>query len=419
MLDIKLHNKTLSINLDYYIILLMFLLIPIDMLNGVLITKVVSLPITVGQAYKLFIIFLILFRLFTKPLFVNFFFLLISLLFIPTIYQLFKTYQFSIITKDIIKIFRYTTPILSFVFFATIYKSNNVFLHKKINVLVAFSFYLTCASILLKYVGFGYPMYNYGNIGSKGFFYAGNEISVLLLIMSAFLAKNLWVKNFKINYFFTFLLSFITALGIGSKTALFGILLIFFLIPIKRISLKTSLNKFIFASIAILILIPSLLVVSWEYIKRTELYIRVVYFYEKLDFITFLLSNRNTFLIDAVQVYINDYNWLEKLIGVGQSTFETKNGSSIIEIDFIDIFFAFGFIGLLIFIGLIIYLWKQSKRLAKSPKFNYASFVNLMLFILVAISSTAGHVFSSGLAAIFIGLTFAIMFKKNIYNETN
>ena len=37
-----------------------------------------------------------------------------------------------------------------------------------------------------------------------------------------------------------------------------------------------------------------------------------------------------------------------------------------------------------------------------------------MLSVLLLISTTAGHVFSSGMAAVFIGLLFSLMFiKKN------
>ena len=35
-----------------------------------------------------------------------------------------------------------------------------------------------------------------------------------------------------------------------------------------------------------------------------------------------------------------------------------------------------------------------------------------MIWILIGISATAGHVFSSGMAAVFIGIVFALMYFK-------
>nr|WP_308420162.1 O-antigen ligase family protein [Psychroflexus planctonicus] len=414
MLRINLQHKSYSINLDYYILLLMFLLIPFDMINGVLLMNNIELPISFGQTHKFLIILLIIFRLLTKPRLLLFFICLVLVLLIPSLVQLFKDFQSSILLKDIIKIFRYLTPVLSFMFFVNIYKSENDYLQKKIFLFIKLSFILLSISILIKYLGIGYPMYNYGNIGSKGLFYAGNEISALLLVLSSFLGIHYWKWNSRKKYFLLFIISFITGLAIGSKTAFIGVLLIFFLIPQKKISKQTKLTKFIYTILGIGLVTPVLLFISWEFIKRTELYVRLIYFYDKLDFITFLLSNRNTFLLDAVNVYINDYSWLEKLIGVGQSTFENRNNNSIIEIDFIDIFFAYGLLGLLIFVGIIVFLWKQSKRFAKSEKYPYANFVNMMLLVLLAVSSSAGHVFSSGLAAVFIGLLFGLMYKSKV-----
>ena len=59
-----------------------------------------------------------------------------------------------------------------------------------------FSFIIIVLNIFLRLFGFGFPMYGLNGleIGSKGFFYAGNEISATLLIVSSFLMY--WFKLF-------------------------------------------------------------------------------------------------------------------------------------------------------------------------------------------------------------------------------
>jgi len=112
-------------------------------------------------------------------------------------------------------------------------------------------------------------------------------------------------------------------------------------------------------------------------------------------------------------MYLEKYNIIEKVIGTGQRTFEKKNGDSGIEIDIADIFFAYGFLGLFLFLGMMLFLFYQVKKFKKSSTFYpYASLIYLMLFILLGISTIAGHVYSSGMSAVFIGLLFSLMYLK-------
>jgi heme A synthase len=92
----------------------------------------------------------------------------------------------------------------------------------------------------------------------------------------------------------------------------------------------------------------------------------------------------------------------------------------IVEIDFADILFAYGILGLLYFIALMFFLIIQALRFSNARKYPYSNFILLMILTLLGISTTAGHVYSSGMAALFIGLLFALMyFKKDEQVEIN
>lgn len=396
------------------IICMLFLSLPFDMLNGILLNKGIVLPVSIGQVYNFFIILLFFCTYLLRPNSLVVSLILIVLLILPTIYQysklndLMETSFFS----DIVKIFRYIMPVFPFLFFVPLLKKNNQNVRKVLFRLVLFSYIILAGNIFIKYLGFGYPMYKFGDIGSKGYFFAGNEISALLVILSSIIAFNLWRENKKGLYVLFFLFTVLVGLGISSKTGLFGVIITFLLIPLRPISFKTRLGNIFLTALTFLITIPIILYFSWEYIKTTEMFVRIVYFYDKLDLITFVLSSRNIYLTEAFNVYMYEYSLIEKLIGVGQTKYEYLNDSKIVEIDIVDIFFAYGFLGLLLFISLIGFLLIQAKRFARGQGYPYANFVFLMLLILLAISSSAGHVFSSGMSAVFIGLLFSLMYIK-------
>ncbi len=409
-------NKSiLNINkLDVLIVVLMFLLLPVDMINGFLLKNNINLPISVAQFYKFVILVCIFFTFLRKPdnliLSVGIF----SLLLLSSLYQIIQFSEFSILLGDIVKIFRYLAPLFCFLYFVNVIKRNHPKTISLLLKLVYFSYAVLSFNVFIKYLGYGYPMYEFGNIGSKGFFHAGNEISALLIILSSIIGFDLWFKEQKLKYILFLLFSLAVGLGISSKTAALGVLFVFMLIPLKGITIKSKISKILAAVVVISLALPILIFYSWEYIKTSELYIRLVFFYDKSDFLTFMFSNRNVFFIDAYKTYIQEYNIIEKIIGVGQTHYEVLNEDKIVEIDFIDIFFAYGIMGLSLFLLIISFLWIQLKRLSKSKNYPYANFVFLMFIILLGISSTAGHVFSSGMAAFFIGLLLSLMYiKKN------
>lgn len=402
------------IKLSFFIIAFMFLLLPVDMLNGLLLRNSINLPLSLGQLHKLSILLLLLLSFVVKPTKLLLVGSLLLLLLIPSIVQIFIQVKIGFLFKDIIKITRYLTPVFAFLFFVNyIKKGNNIDLLFK---LVKFSFIILCGNILLKYIGLGYPMYSFNSVGSKGYFYAGNETSVVLIILSSILGYKVWLeKNIK-KYFFIFIFSVFIGVTISSKTGVLGVFVTFLLIPLKLLTHKVSMKNIKLVFYSLFFVMVSFFILLTERVQNSPLLMRTNHFLGKLDFVTFIFSNRNNFVVKALEVYVEKYNFIEKIIGVGQTKYETLNGNSIVEIDIVDIFFAYGAVGLLLFVLLITLLLLQAKRFRTTNNYPYSGFVFLMLIILLGISTIAGHVFSSGMAAVFLGLLFSLMYLKKDTN---
>ncbi|PKA98308.1 O-antigen ligase-like membrane protein [Flavobacteriaceae bacterium MAR_2009_75] len=395
---------------DTLIIILMFAFLPVDMVNGILLMNGINLPISFGQLYKLVILALLLTRLmFTIKLFISAS-IVIFILLIPSIYQVFHDPEGSSVFLDFIKISKYLTPFICFLFFVDALKHSKDKIYPLTLSLVKFSYVVLVLNIFVKYIGLGYPAYKSGGMGSKGFFYAGNEISALLIILCSIIAFRLWNKGLKSKYFVFLALNLLAGLTISSKTGILGILLVFFIIPFKGKSL--NLKRFFPLLVGAMCLLPLALLFSWQFIKNSAIMVRIEFFYEKLDFWTFILSSRNVFLANSFDIYINEYNFIEKIIGVGQTKFELLNNSKVVEMDIMDIFFAYGVLGLLVFITMLVFVLVQAKVFSKTNRYPYANLVSMMVIILLVISTFAGHVFGSGMSAIFIGILFSLMYLK-------
>ena len=409
-------NKIFSF--DIVIFILLFGLLPIDMINGYLLREVgVSPAISLSQLYKIILLAFLFVRvnIIEKVLVISVFLLLL----IPTIYQLFKSFNIQLVFMDIVKIIKYLASVLAFFYFRNIVIHKG-YLLKWIYRWMLFSFMIVVLNISLKLFGLGFAMYSMDTfeIGSKGYFYAGNEVSGILLILASFLMY--WYQLFdkKMLFIIVGILSVLTGLYLTSKTAILGTIFSFIYFFIfspntKRISIRNML----FALFNFFVVLPVGIYFIIEYLKTSDVMERFSFFWNELDIYTFILSNRNTFLFDFLEIFKKEYNIIEMILGVGQSTFETLNNNHIIELDFFDIYFAYGIIGALLVILYVSFILIKSALKSLNKKiFPFASYTKFISILLILISFLSGHIFNSGMAAIYIGCIFSLMYYKN--NET-
>lgn len=256
-------------------------------------------------------------------------------------------------------------------------------------------------NLLLGLFGFGDTTYE-GNLntvsGIKGFLYDGNALAGSLFAIYV-LWINLLPKNkIKISILFLF-----CGILIGTKVSILSIILYFcgyaFFDVARRKRFSVLLLLVGFVSLLIFILLRT---ATFQYqIER----IKWLFHIFKGNYLSVFLSGRNLDLIDHYKFWQENLSLRELLFGFGFLNFK-----KIIELDFFDTFFSYGF---LFFIGIFIfyfYCFYVNRKNSKLIIFN------LLFFFL---SITSGHIWFNSQAALFFSLANIIFSKRGKkINET-
>jgi hypothetical protein len=381
-----------------------FAYLSVDCLNGLLIRAGVGFSLS--QLFKMGMLIGMLLYMIGKNL-PNFLISLGLILFflIPIIVK-------SLISADtstIVGNFGYNLKLIlfpiSFLFFESINDStgNKKLIYKRFAWL---NFFLIAINILLGVLGIGYSQYDgpEGGIGGRGFFFAGNEVAGIFVLFGGvcwYLTKS-WTTAARVGFFF-----FLLVLGVlnTSKTAILGILLIIGLLEISvKIPNRISLGR-LFGVLLFPLLIGGMVLLIYWGVQATGLVDRISFFYQRMDFLTFILSGRNQMVVGALSFYPSLYTFWDILFGIGYLEFLTLMGRfhgvpHAIEIDFFDLLFMNGLLGMGLSVGiyLIIMLrsWLWPSHLEKTPMWA----INVILLL---ISLMAGHVFNSAMLGISLG----------------
>ncbi|AJA68275.1 O-antigen ligase like membrane protein [Myroides sp. A21] len=395
--------------LDFIIGYLLFPLLILDMINGILHENKIEFIFSLSQLYKSILILLLSVRLILYPKVFQKILLYTLILFIPSITQFcFYNSDLNLLFQDTIRTSKYLIIIISFYYFKYYLVDNNSF-----TILwrwIKFSFWILASNLLSKLVGLGYPMYEFGNIGTRGYFIAGNEISALLIVLSAIIGYYyLVVKKDKLAFIFYGAFSFVLGLLISSKTGMLGIVLVYIAILLSVYDFSKNISK---ATIGKALLgISSILIIIVLFITNTSIFDRYTLFWDKLDFVTFVLSSRNLYFHETWLIIQEKYNLVNYFIGVGPTQYY-EWASKFVEIDMIDIFFSYGIMGVLLFFQFYGSLLKESILLSKKQEFPFGRVTLILLCFLLLLSCLSGHILNSGIAGVYIGFGFAIMFKK-------
>lgn len=403
-------------DIDLIIWALLLPILVIDSLNGWLYENGIATPFSISQVYKLAIVGLFLLRLMKTPKYLLLVLALFTFMIFPTCIQWIKgIVDWKVIVQDLIFAFKYLITVIAFFYFKVVLSTVDKYKIPKYFVWIKLSYFILALNLSLKLVGLGYPMYNNGNIGSRGFFIAGNEISALLIILSCILAYYYWVINKNWRLFLLYgVLSFFLGLLISSKTGMLGIILVHMLVIGSTVTLDFS-KKRTFKRLLYVILSGGLFFSGIIlFVKHSAIMARYMYFWNKMDFVTFILSSRNIFLAEMLPVFETSYSRLEQWIGVGNYRFEVLANQKI-EIDVLDILFTYGYLGALLFCGLVgVYLVNLVKQVKNSRFFSYAKLSLICFLVLVLLSCLSGHIFNSGIAGIFIGFVMSLAYYKKL-----
>lgn len=257
------------------------------------------------------------------------------------------------------------------------------------------------------FIGFGNSMYSDETaIGTRGLYNAGNELSVLLLICTSYYLLKLIISN-KYLYFTLYSIVFlIIGVLLSTKSAILGIILLILLLSLQTLKNSISLKKlvilrkkFIFSISYLSTLVFIVPISIYVVLFKIGLIDRLTYALNKFDLLTVIMSGRNniiSILITENNVFTNpQYIFFgvgeKKIIEITQQTTET---------DFMDFYLFFGIFGLISLFTIIFYMFKTLN--------HYSSQKKIILSILILISSLSGHVFSSGMAIIPLGLLITL-----------
>lgn len=368
------------------------ILLLVDTLNGFFLFKGVNLPIS--QLFKLTFTFTMIIGLFllSNNKFYVWFFLFIFFAFFSNIPSLINNNPGEII-ESLTLSQKFLFTVLTYFYFTEYFKTSSTL---KYNFVFNINFIVIILNIILSIIGVGYYAYNEG-IGFTGFFFAPNELSFLVLILcSHFLYE---VNLRKPKYFILIFISFlIISVLLAMKVVIIGVFIVGLFIFFRR---AITLKKITVVSIILLVVLSVLV----KYSFLLESFINMLeYRYNASDnWMNFILSNRDSYLIEKVDLYINS-SFFVLLFGI-ENTFT-------VEMDLFDVLFNFGLIGFIIIYLFFAYVTVSLKKKQNKSDSRFFLLVNLLVVIT---SLFVGHFVFSAMGGFFFAYFNAVHGNNNKY----
>jgi hypothetical protein len=383
------------------------------MINGFFIMTFSKLPIS--QLYKSTLIFLLFVRMSARKEFQPLLILFVSLQ-IGAFSGWIKTGSVGNLVKDISFGAQWFIIPLTFFYFKGLLKTaeGSAWVEHKLKGVIKKSYTFMVINMILGAAGFGMAFYNhgYGNaIGTKGFIYAGNELTFMLLLLSFIIAIWTWrEKQFK-AYIGTFLCSFTIAFLLTSKTSIAGVLLVYAFPLLAEVKIRLKKKWLVLSAILIPLLIPVLYKVITFGIQKVGLVDKIKDSFERNngEILTVILSNRNKFVARGWEVYWDDFSIFGKLFGFGQQYHINVSGI-FAEIDLASLLFASGFSSFILYVFFLTFMLMNVFSLRKLEAYVYAKPVTYLLVFLIVVGNLSGHVFDAGIAGFFVATGLSLMF---------
>ncbi|PFN07190.1 MULTISPECIES: O-antigen ligase family protein [Bacillus cereus group] len=301
--------------------------------------------------------------------------------------------------------------------------------------------------------GTDFSSYSYDKIGSRGWFFAGNELSSILAItfpMVVLYSVQKTTSFSKIYYWIPTILAMYAGIMVGTKVGYgaivltLGITLLFSFIEymMQRKKVDKGVSHFV-NTFVVLVVLGSLLAVTplTPIAKNMGIHLQI-YEDKKLaseeqarkegkiitedpeeakrraegkltsgEMNSLIYSDRDTFL-QVYKRYYKEAPTSQKLLGMGYAgNYNNADTIKLIEMDFHDLFFAFGIIGFLLYLLPFVYF---GVRLFIRVITNFKSIMTVRYMLLASvimlalgIAFTAGHVLTAPAVSIFFVVILA------------
>ena len=272
----------------------------------------------------------------------------------------------------------------------------------------------------------GFGSYEITKKGSIGWFYTANEVGAIISILMPFYLNEIINKKNKPIIFLSIIIIFYTLTTMGTKGPLlsFGIILIYYFIKYYKKIIKEKKYKtlgIMTASFIIIIFALIMIIPKTTFYKNIIIHLDFLKVEKISDFKNpkiidhFIFSQRLTFLNNTVKIY-NKSPISSKLLGIGYiDNYGTDQVSmKMIEMDYFDILFRQGIIGIVIIFGGIVMMINKKKR---TKKINDVYLLSLLLSIILALLT--GHVITSPSVSIYVALIIDLIYNENIKEIEN
>ena len=422
------------------LIYFIFLLLPFIDLASAITTRFTNLSISIGAILKgLLLIFLVIYTLFfTKSKYkkVSIIYIILAIIF-SLAYLLTKPifWNFGVIFNEINYLVKFLFFPISFFAFLCIFDDIG-FDKKSVEKLMLYTIITYSALLILPILtGTSFNTYENGLYGMVGWFYAANEISTILVLLFPF--SYLLISN-KRKYLFLGILPILLVISyVGTKVTLFGLIISGFIVLVisylhNKKFLKNPFISCLLIFIVILVInFGSYTIKNFFTVLDTPSQTETEEIYECVDceelpgdslltkikkYGLRLLSQRNYFLQNTNEIYVENFSNETFLLGLGFNDNEEINNSNVtklIEMDILDIFYHLGVIAIILFLipflFLLYLLIKDKFKLTKERVFYI-----LMILMSLGISTIAGHVYMAPAVSIYV-----VIYCMFLANELN
>ena len=292
---------------------------------------------------------------------------------------------------------KYLSMIIFFMYFKNLkrYDRNCI---DKIRIIVLVNAIVFLLNMFAGIMGFGYSTYTYANIGIKGFFYAGNELFLVLLPITTLFVQNR--KNVRLVISF---IAIVISVLIGTKTAILALLIV---LVFNNFTYAKLLEKLTFIVFVPLTLFFGIIIFQY-FLADLPVFTHITNNIETKtkmgsSLISVLLSGRLEFLEMNLKLY-NDWTDVLHIIFGGNPFAHGKS----VEIDFFDSLIVNGILTTFFVVFFYIYLFIRALK-----QHNYVlALMNMLVFL---ISFLAGHVWANLMGGIFF--IIANLFFDSFYN---
>lgn len=261
--------------------------------------------------------------------------------------------------------------------------------------------------IIPKLFNIGYSTYA-GGVGSKGFYFSGNEISIVMIIILALEIEKYKNSRSRTNLF-NVLLGMISVLYLGTKSVYISLVIFIVVALYSEQNINKKLLNFI-------LITPTIFLGLWYVINNVTLVTQNIntliwkYNVKSTGIINFLLSGRELQIINARESVYSE-NIIRKIFwGIGPNMAENEL-RVLIEMDLLDLFIRFGLIVSIIIVRFYI---KYIKKIMQTKQILYIIGVCLVY----GASFFSGHMmFSPMVSIVLVVLLLKIEFAPEIMEK--